>query len=235
MQKIIINNKELNFIQSYIFNKTIQEINLFLDKFYIFLMILFPAISIALYYNESVYLIWINFALQILTIKKYEDFVKSHLFVDRGYPNYKTPEQAERILSKTWLINFQMYMHIVVDEKNNQNERKLNIIKNSSGHTVIEQYKKAMAYIYPQIIPALKQINKQHLDKILEHYSKTGEAIRLKSNVMNIEEKSEGYIKRAYAKAKGIDITDKFKERVIYSKSKEEVIKFLKDNFQEAQ
>ncbi len=224
-RKIIINGRKLNSIQGFFFDRS-SKLVYFVSTFPFLAMVLMASLFIIAPETKQanelkpVFLITIISALVLMTI-----MVDKVLFIQLKDSKYITISDIENALKKSYFVNAQTIERLYAKISYNKEARMINMLKNSYGHKIIENWKLGVYNQCPEMINYMQKPSKKLIEDFILHNTLREEKCFTKP--FTFKSRNLGELRYFYSMINNIRQSDTFAQKAIAMKSKDELYKQL--------
>ncbi len=229
--EIIINGIKLGPVKSWIFKKSSSQLYQLVKKIYLSAVMLIATLTAIMAIAGYVHLLLIGVFLAALLIILHSKILDERFYIRRQDIESDIGNSKEEFIKKSYYITYDNFGEILSQPWYDQGDIEIDILKNSSGHRIIEELQQKAAKDVAVMVPYAKNITTNMINNVLKHYHKTNEEIKIDSSKMNPQDKSIDRLKEMYAIANGVSLDSKFNKKAIDMKTKVELINFIEQRF----
>ena len=227
--RIIINGRELNFIQRYFFNKQRDYIEKVLVRYptMAWLILTGLAVSYNLVNGEIATTALLSFGLLVLYM--------GYIFIVDKYVIYNLRRSYSVVFGKDklklinkYLINYEAMGEILAKTVYYDDDVEINILKKSYGHEVFEEIKAKVFNDCPFVISHMEDPSSNLIEQSIPYFKRHGREFKLK-NTFKLNKLSTEELRSIYAKYKGINVKDSFTKTIVDMKLRQELVDILNE------
>lgn len=229
---LVINGKNLNRLQKWFFNKSHRYIeNIFVGIPVGISMIFYIAQVLYLSYQGEIANI-IYLTISILSLwYMYAYVLNKYIFIIEVSSSVDYYKEIEK-LTKPYLTSHedvvQIYKNILRYAKSSRMDSAMvKAINNSSGHKVFDEIRRLISMYLPAIMGYMEELRFEDIKEAIKRAKDIREDFKLHKEYDFGKEEIKD-LRDLYALLKEIKITDDFRKKVIESKTKEEIVVFIK-------
>lgn len=160
-----------------------------------------------------------------------EGFMSKVVFINNGAAIRDDDRAIAKALRNSWIINAEMVEEMLNASLYKDGDQKVEILKNSSGHRVIDGLKAKAAYDAHELVPTIKNPEMYLVSAVMRKYNSTGDITKMHKD-FRFSDKSLKNLQGLYTTANGMVIDNEFSEKALDLIPKEKILKFLEDRFE---
>ncbi len=233
-EKIVVVGRELNKVQKWLFEKTSFEVEEYLAQIWGYSLLIAIVSLIYALWNTMWLVALLIFITETLFTILYaaltENYIIRHI---RDTSAIKNIDNSA--LKNSWIITRDMYTKIIVGTAYKDENIAYKIASNSHGHKIIDEVRERLSKYYTSFAQYSEKMTKQDLNRVFKHYYKTGEAIKINKEILNLKRRRTTTLREAYALCNGITGKDPFTKKALENMKRKELIRFLKEKFEKVE
>ena len=232
-EEIIINGNGLKFTQKLLFNQSGYVIRKWIVWVLVFIGALFMAIEVYFIANKMAPEAGLFAILIIFYMQNIERLISGKIFINHGGAISDDSNSIAQALRNSWILTSDMVEELLSTPLYIEGEERIKILKNSSGHKVIDDLKTRAAYDVPEMVTQIKNPEIYLVNSVMGIYYEKGQIVKMHKD-FEFRDKSLANLQLLYTTANGIVANNNFSKRAIKTKSKEELVKFFENRFKES-
>jgi len=228
---IILNGRKLNKFQEWFFKKPRKYTEGLLIKlpFVIMFLILIVIVGRYSYTGELVLIVVCGFIFLTLAMSYMKLIDKYILYNSQRVHSVAYDETMDNAL-KRYLIGVEGVKEVLRTKRYGVSEEEITILKSSYGHNIFEELKQNAIKNYPNMVGYMRNPGTKDIQKAIKLSQKSGEMLKFKKPY-TFEKKCISDLRNIYTTSKGIKQTDLFSKRAIQIKRKEQLVKYLDEEY----
>ncbi len=230
-KEINLNGRRLNRLQTLLFNRSSNFLYLMVYMPFIIILITLATLAMSAGAKENSELMALIIVAEIMTMASMSFMVNKMLFMDKKASGNMFGFDIDYVLKNSYFINKEMVEKLLCRMSYRKDELEYKILKNCSGHEIIEKCKIKAYQNIPEMINYMENISKERLANHIVCNTLRGE--KCFKEPFTFKNRTFEELIYFYSMANNIRQGDTFAQKALSLKTKEELYKSLNDKLVE--